>query len=306
MTMRNHRLFGTVRVLACAMLVLVTPAHAEEKSSVDVSRIVSIGGDVTEILYALGYEPNIVAVDTTSVYPADALAEKKNVGYMRALSTEGVLSLTPTVIMAADDAGPPEVVAALKSSTVAYVTISGADNPAGTAERIRAVAASVGAAGQGEQLVASVQQKYASLAEKRATIGKPARVLFLLSVQSGRATAGGTGTAAHEVIELAGGTNVATAFSGYKPLSDEASIGLAPDVILVMKRSQRPGQPSSEPIEKIIGAMPGLNATPAARNGRIIEVDGAALLQFGPRTADAALELMRILHPNKQAAKGGQ
>src|SRR5215212_9628559 len=55
----------------------------------DASRIVSIGGAITEILYALGLQQRIVAVDSTSVYPPQAVREKPSVGYMRRLSPEG-------------------------------------------------------------------------------------------------------------------------------------------------------------------------------------------------------------------------
>ncbi len=59
----------------------------------DPSRIVSIGGAITEILYALGFEDRIAGVDATSLYPPSALRDKPNVGYMRQLSPEGVLGL---------------------------------------------------------------------------------------------------------------------------------------------------------------------------------------------------------------------
>jgi iron complex transport system substrate-binding protein len=302
----THRWNGWLGALSCLAVWASAPALSQEAAKVaDLSRIVAIGGDVTEILYALGYEPNIVAVDTTSVYPADALARKKNVGYMRAISTEGVLSLSPTVIIASEDAGPPEVVAALKQSSVPFVTIGGPDSASGAEMRIRAVAEAVGATAKGEKLAAEVRAKFEALAQKRAALGQPARLLFLMSVQNGRIVAGGRGTAAHEIVGLAGGSNVATGFDGYKPLSDEAALELAPDIILVMHRAQQPGAPRADPVEKIIAAMPGLGATPAARNGRIFEVDGAALLQFGPRSADAALDLMRILSSARQASGAG-
>jgi iron complex transport system substrate-binding protein len=222
---------------------------------------------------------------------------------MRAISTEGVLSLAPSVIIAAEDVGPPEVVAALQQSPVPFLTISGADTPAGTEQRIRAVAAAVGASEKGEKLALDVRQRYEALALQREVLGKRPKVIFLLSVQNGRATAGGKGTAAHEVISLAGGQNVVTGFEGYKHLSDEAAIELAPEIILVMKRSQQPGGPASETIETLIGSMPGLSATPAARTGRIVEVDGAALLQFGPRTADAAADLLSVFATGKKSAR---
>ena len=83
-------------ILATAGLPLghaatVTDATGRPIEVTDASRIVSIGGAVTEILYALGLDKNIVAIDTTSLYPPQALQEKPNVGYMRQLSPEGVL-----------------------------------------------------------------------------------------------------------------------------------------------------------------------------------------------------------------------
>jgi iron complex transport system substrate-binding protein len=295
------RLFLLALLLVFAPPVLATQPAPKERSA-DISRIVSIGGDVTEILYALGFAEKIVAVDTTSVYPAEALATKKNVGYMRALSTEGVLSMSPTLILAAEKSGPPEVVSALKASSAPFISIGAPDSPDGVGQRIRAIAAALGAQSKGEELVARVNEKFAKLATRRATVIRPVRTLFLLSLQNGRAVAGGAKTAAHEILALSGAENVASAFEGYKPVSDEAILGLAPDVILVMNRSQQPNGGAKTAIEDEIAAMKGASNTPAARNKRIYEVDGAALLQFAPRTADAALELMTKLYPGIQAA----
>jgi len=87
--------------------VAIKDASGREVKIADTSRIVAIGGDVTEILYALKADAKIAAVDSTSQFPVQALKEKPNVGYMRALSAEGVLSANPTVIVASKDAGPP-------------------------------------------------------------------------------------------------------------------------------------------------------------------------------------------------------
>ena len=118
---RNTGVRGLLATFA-TLLALLAPhsAAAGQASALDTSRIVSVGGDVTEILYALGLEDKIVAIDSTSVFPADALKTKKNLGYMRALSTEGVLSAAPTLIIASSKSGPPYVVAALKSNSVPW------------------------------------------------------------------------------------------------------------------------------------------------------------------------------------------
>ena len=80
-------------------------APLKEKSQTRDMRIVSIGGTITEILYALGSGSEIVAVDSTSRYPKDALT-KPNIGYMRRLSAEPILSLDPTKVLAVEDSGP--------------------------------------------------------------------------------------------------------------------------------------------------------------------------------------------------------
>ena len=61
------------------------------------------------------------AVDTTSQFPAQALKEKKSVGYMRALSSEGVISVGASMVLASERSGPPEVVKTLKATSVPYV-----------------------------------------------------------------------------------------------------------------------------------------------------------------------------------------
>ena len=60
----------------------------DKQAPLDPSRIVS----VAEIIYLLGEEDKIIAADRTSNYPPEAL-ELPSIGYVRALSTEGVLSL---------------------------------------------------------------------------------------------------------------------------------------------------------------------------------------------------------------------
>lgn len=289
---------------ACLAASLLMPAKSHAAAPPDTSRIASIGGDVTEILYALGFEPNIVAVDSTSVFPKQALQEKKSLGYMRALSTEGVLSVSPTLIVATEKAGPPEVIAALKESSVRYETIASPDSAEGIDVRVRAVAELLGVPERGEETIQKVHSQLDALEQQRAAVKRPTRVLFLLSLQGGRAIAAGSGTAAHEVIALAGGVNVVSDLKGYKPLSDEAALALQPDVILMMDRNQQADGPK-ESIEAQMAAFRGLSSTPAARDKRIYEVDGAALLQFGPRTAEAVLSLLKLLHPEIEAAKSG-
>ena len=294
------------RVSAVIALIgaMATTAYAGGGNAYDTSRIVSVGGDVTEILYELGLGEKILAVDTTSVFPQPAISQKQNVGYMRALSSEGVLAVGPTLILATDKSGPPEVIAALKSSSTPFLAIQAPDTPDGVETKIGLVAKIVGKDEAGQTLATKIRADFEAAARTRAQIKKPLKALFLLSVQSGRAVAGGRNTAADAMLSLAGAENIMTGFEGYKPLSGEAALELAPEVIVVMKAA--PGHRTTDakgPIATEVAAIQGLAATPAVKNGRIIEFDGSLMLQFGPRAPQAALELMQIFYPETATAR---
>lgn len=252
-------------------------------------RVVSIGGAVTEILYALGYGTRIAAVDTTSLYPPEALKTKPNVGYMRALSAEGVLSVKPSLIVASEGAGPPAAMAALQESGVRMVTVPDDTSPAGVKRKILAVGELVGLSDAARKLAEDVDGRFVSLAALRDRIEKPKRILFVLSASGGRTLVGGKGTSADAIVSLAGATNAAASIEGFKPMNDEAIVQAAPDVVLMMRRDNT--------LARDILATPAFAATPAGRAGALLEMDGNYLLGFGPRAPDAARDLMAALYP---------
>ena len=257
-------------------------AQAEE-------RIVSIGGAVTEIIYALGRDARIAAVDTTSLYPPAALKSKPNVGYMRALSAEGVLSVQPTMIVAAEGAGPPAAIATLQQSGVRMVAIPDEPSPNGVKHKITAVGDLVGAHDAANEMAGRVDARFNALAALRARVAKPKRVLFVLSASGGRTVVAGKGTSADAIIALAGATNAAVSIDGFKPMNDEAIVAAAPDVVLMMRRENPPAGN--------ILASPAFAVTPAGKAQALIEMDGNYLLGFGPRAPDAARDLMAALYP---------
>ena len=117
--------------------------------------------------------------------------------------------------------------------------------------------------------------------------------MFVLGVQNGRVNVAGQGTAADAILELAGAKNVADAMSGYKPLTDEAMIELAPEVILSMRRSSdKDNHDTTQLLE-----MKGVQSTPAGAAKRVITMDALYLLGFGPRAPHAARDLMRQIYP---------
>ncbi len=278
-----------IKAAAFAALTAVVPnlVQAEETQG-----IVSIGGSITEIIYALGKGDQLIARDTTSSFPA-AANDLPDVGYMRALSPEGVLSVSPGLIVSEDGAGPPETIDVLKAADIPLVMITDEFSRAGIVAKIRAVGEAVGATDEAEALAIEIDTKLQS-AEETATARAgetPKRVLFILSTQGGRIMASGRNTAADSIISMAGAVNAIAEFEGYKQLSDEAISVAAPDVILMMDRGGDHGADNSELL-----SMPAIVTTPAAETESVLRMNGLYLLGFGPRTADAVLELSAALY----------
>jgi iron complex transport system substrate-binding protein len=270
---------------ALMLAVVALPARAQ-----DGQRVISLGGSVTEIVVVLGAEARLVARDTTSNYPASVEA-LPDVGYIRALSPENVLALAPDMILAEGDAGPPEAVDVLKSAGIPFLLMPEANGPDGIAPKIVAVAEALGKFEEGQALAATVLAGVEAAQSRADAVVEPKRVLFILSLTGGRIMAGGEGTEAEGIILLSGGVNAGTGFQGYKPMTDEAVIAAAPDVILMMDREGDMAVADAEAL-----AHPALAETPAGRAGALVRMDGMLMLGFGPRTPQAADALYAALY----------
>jgi iron complex transport system substrate-binding protein len=255
------------------------------------ARIVSIGGAITEILYALGFEDRLAGVDSTSLYPSAALRDKPNVGYMRQLSAEGVLGLNPSLVLAMQGSGPKETIEILEAARVPLVMVPETFSEQGLLDKIALVGRAMDAGPRAECLTRVVADDLAQLRELRGKVAKPVRVMFVMSLLNGRALVAGKNTAANEIIQLAGGLNAIDGYEGYKPVSDEAIIAAKPDVVLSIARSR-----DSVEAEAVF-AHPAFALTPAASNKAFISMEGLYLLGFGPRTAAAARDLSLKLYP---------
>lgn len=297
--MKIRRTLSLLSLAAClgaggavsAAGVTVHDARDRDVTIADPARIVSIGGAITEILYALGFEDRVAGVDSTSLYPAQALRDKANVGYMRQLSAEGVLGLNPSLVLAMQGSGPKETIDILDSAKVPLVMVPETFSEAGLIDKIKLVGHAMDAEQRAECLTRVVAADLAQLRELRAKVTKPVRVMFVMSLLNGRAMAAGKATAANEIIKLAGAVNAIEAYDGYKPVNDEAIIAARPDVVLTIAR----GKDSVE--ADAIFSHPAFALTPAAGAKAFVSMEGLYLLGFGPRTAAAARDLSVRLYP---------
>lgn len=266
----------------------------------DVDRILSLSGNITEIIFALGLGERVVGVDISATYPERALAELPKVGYQRDLNAEGVLALGPTVILGTDAAGPPEALEQIRAAGVPVALTPDGPSLDAAAEKIRFVAAALGVPERGEELVRALE---ADLDAARARVAKaegpPPRVLFLYLRGADTQMVAGSGTPADAMIQAAGAVNVAAeaGIEDFKPLSAEAAIAAAPELLLLLES----GLESVGGVDALL-ALPGLAETPAGRERRVLAMDGQYLLGMGPRTGQALADLVDALHAPVESA----
>jgi iron complex transport system substrate-binding protein len=277
-----------VGVWACARSGDPTPAPGAQ-------RIVAIGGPVTEIVFALGRGDRVIAVDTSSVFPPD-VTQLLQIGYQRTLSAEPILALAPDLVIVSGDAGPPSALAQLRAAGVHVEVIPTAQTLDEAARRIVAVGAALHtetrARALAEHLRVEAQRardRCCIIAGRDASARTPTvKAALIYARGAGTVMLAGTGTPAVAMLEIAGARNAIGSFAGYKPISAEALVAAAPDVIVIPTRGL-----ASLGGEAGVLALPGVGDTPAGRARRIVAIDDLLLLGFGPRLPAAIDELAR-------------
>lgn len=274
--------------------VTVTDAAGNEVTVTDVSRIIPLNGNVAETIFALGLGPNVVAVDTSALYPAEALALPK-IGYQRQLSAEGILSFEPTLVIGTENAGPADVIEQVRSAGVTVVILPVQTTVEGTAAEIRAIGEAVGLADLGDELAAQVESRIAEAQALIADVEEHPRVAFLYIRGEGTQLIAGTNTQADAVITAAGGINVGAeiGIDGYQPITPEALVEAAPDLLLLMQL----GLASVGGVDGLL-EIPGIAQTPAGETLNIVAFEDLYLLGFGPRIGDAIYDLTLAFHPS--------
>lgn len=268
---------ATTLITVIATVFVAGAAHAANDPPASAKRVVTLGGTVTEIVYALGQGDRIIGNDASSLYP-DAANALPRVGYYRSVPVEGVLALSPDLVLASEQAGPPTTLSHLKEVGVALEVISDQPSVQSLNERIRQIGEALGVPSRAVQLAKSVD---AALREAQALPESQARAILLMN-RTGTPLAAGNGTAAGLILQLSGLVNVLADQQGYKPISAEALSGLAPQVIVIPRTSLD----AVGGMEKFL-ATPGVAFTPAAAQHCVIVLDDLLALGTGPRLPQA-------------------
>jgi iron complex transport system substrate-binding protein len=262
-------------------------AESSKASEPDVatkSRLVVLGGGLTEIVYALGHGADVVAVDTTSVFPAEADA-LPDVGYVRNVSAEGILATTPTLVLASSTAGPKAVLDRVAASGATVTVIDDPTDLDGAYARVLAVGEALGEVDAATTLVATmkteVEAAQRDIEVRVQARGRP-RALFVYARGTGTMLVSGAGTPADAMLTTAGATNALADVNGFVPVSGEAIVASQAEVIVLPKGS----------LDGLGGtagvlAIPGIAETPAGKAKAIVAIDDAMLLGYGPRIGAA-------------------
>lgn len=266
--------------LTLLLLFMIQPVAGETGK-----RIVTIGGALTEIVYQLEKEALLVGSDTTSYYPA-AAEQLPKVGYQRALSAEGILSLNPDLVIYTDEAGPAAVLEQLKTTDVGLLKLKAGRSLQDVIDNIKAIAETLDATASGQQVIRELMAKKQALDRAIAAADSNKKVMFILQHRGNTPLVAGKNTAADSIITLSGADNAVTDYQGYRPLTPEAAITQAPDIILITHQTlEHTGGKAS------LLKAPGLALTPAGIRGNVIAMDALLMIGFGPRIVDAALKL---------------
>lgn len=253
-------------------------------------RIVTAGGSITEIIYALNEQKNLVGVDMTSTYPPD-VKELPQIGYWKQLSIEGILSLKPSLFITWQDSGPEQIFAQLQSANVAILKLQRVPNDLDLLfSNISQIGDKLNKQAQANQLINDIANEINRIENKIEQQASKPNVMFLFSMQ-GITQVAGKNTVADSLITLAGGNNIAT-HTNYKNYSSEALIIANPDVLIVTTQSVT----AMGGIENL-GQFAGIIHTKAWQNKHIVQIDQALILGMGPRVNQTVTTLYNGFYP---------
>ncbi|ELR67726.1 Periplasmic hemin-binding protein [Photobacterium marinum] len=274
--------------LATALFIISGSAWANE-------RIISAGATITELIYALNAQEQIVAVDATSRSLVDDNTPK--LGYHRQLSAESLIALNPTRILGSDEMGPETTLNLIRQTGIKVNIVNSGETVHDLKFRIAEVGKITGKEKEAEHLQAKVQNQVNSIFKRiQSSNSSPKKVLFLMLHEGRPANVAGRNTTADTVIKLAGAINPAASFvESYKPISVEAMVQMQPDIILVSSRTMY--QISN--IDGLLSRIPLLAATPAGQTKSLASIDGAALIGgLGLLSLSEAERLNKVFYEN--------
>ncbi|MBL7818067.1 MAG: ABC transporter substrate-binding protein [Saprospiraceae bacterium] len=204
------------------------------KATDGTERIVCIAKQYTEIVFALGAQQNIVAVDVSSTYP-EAAKKLPTVGYHRALSLEALLASKPSLILQDNNIGPEPVVKQLKDLKIPMKDFKKySDDIAGTDSLIREMGTYFKREYEADSLCQQLKKDMETALSAAKRYKDTVKVVVVHYGQANNVylTMTSHSTAA-KMVSWAGGKIAVEGERGMIPLSAEVITKSDPDVILL-------------------------------------------------------------------------
>jgi iron complex transport system substrate-binding protein len=267
----------------------------EDKKKDHKERIVCISKQYSEIIYALGAEENIVAVDVSSTYPPE-IKDLPTIGYHRALAAEPILSMKPTLILEDNNIGPEHVVTQMKQLKIPMKQFGHYENTiAGTDSLIREMGRYFHKEEKAESLCKKLDADMETAKQEALKYKKKPKVLVIHFGQANNIYLVMTKNSnAGKLIEWAGGEMAVDGPRGMTQFSPEVVAKSDPDIILLTDFGyDRLGS------TKEVGTLPGISSTRAFKEGKVYRVEEHDMVYFGPRTGQNVLMLQKLLHNNE-------
>lgn len=263
-----------------------TDPSAQAEANIELPKIVSLNGSITETLNALGLSEAIVGVDVTSVYPESIVNNATQLGHIHSIQIEAILALQPDIVLASNEEMPLALKEQLTSSGIRFVAIPTSYTQQGLSEFVHEVAKAVDREDRAEEVLSKAFSELNSVPPLK---DQP-KILYLYARGSNMLLVSGAGTSIDAIIKFSGAQNAMSAMDAFKPLTTEALVAAQPDVLLMFDM----GVESLGGIDAVF-EIPGMLQTPAGQNKKVISMDAGLLSNFGPRIGEAALTLNKAL-----------
>lgn len=258
------------------------------------ARIISLAPSITEVLFALGLDHEIVGVTKYCNYPEKAKS-KPRVGDFISGDIERIITMKPDLVIATRDGNSEQTISILKSLGIRVATYQPATLEE-VLDQILVLGKEVGRETQARATVDECRRKQA-LVKERVMGAAPVSVLFVYSQEP--LIIAGRGTFSDDMIALSEGRNIASDSSvPYPHFSLEEVLARGPEVIIDV--SMGSDAAALEAAKKYWSVWPEL---PAVRNGRIYVLDEDLLTRPGHRLFDGLIMLARSIHPERFGAE---
>jgi iron complex transport system substrate-binding protein len=264
--------------LSIALMLVSVLGHA--------SKIVSVGGSITETIIALGHEGELIGVDQSSIYPKEITSKLPSVGYWLSLPKEGIISLEPEIVILSSQAKPKKVVDELPKYGIKTYVIEDSPSLESAKKKIKQVGEILGEDKKADTIISRIEKNVSRIQKEIEGKSRP-KVLFVFSQGPGTMMAAGKNTKPGVMIELAGGENVAK-FDQYSKISSESILKMNPDVII---RSNHVGDSGLDDATVV--------STNAGKNNQIYTMDMLLISGFTVRVDSALQELSCMFNSNQ-------